>query len=228
VGSVDEADAAARAGADIVIAQGIEAGGHVRRHTAMLPLLSGVVDAVDVPVLGAGGIADGRAVAAVIVAGASGARIGTRFVATVESGAHDLYKAAIVEAGAGTTEISDAFAVCPLCATSPRARVVRDCIAALGNLDDAVAGETTIGGNVVKIEKGSGLPPGTQASGHIDAMAMYANDSVAVVRDVAPAADVLAELTTAAEALLRRAAEQLTPLGALPRERRIRVVRSAR
>ena len=123
VGSLDEARAAVDVGADIVVAQGVEAGGHVRGHTPLLPLLSSVLDAVDVPVLAAGGVADGRTLAAVLAAGADGARMGTRFVATTESGAHDLYKRAVVDAGADTTEITDAFAACPLCASSPPARV---------------------------------------------------------------------------------------------------------
>ena len=106
VGSTDEAVAAANAGADIVVAQGIEAGGHVRGETALLPLLCTVLDAVDVPVLAAGGIANGRGLAAVLAAGADGARLGTRFVATTESGAHDVYKTAVVSTNSDATEIT--------------------------------------------------------------------------------------------------------------------------
>jgi NAD(P)H-dependent flavin oxidoreductase YrpB (nitropropane dioxygenase family) len=71
VGSKAEAIAAAEAGCDLVIAQGVEAGGHVRGTTAMLSLLRDVVDAVDVPVLAAGGIGTGRAMAAALAAGAA-------------------------------------------------------------------------------------------------------------------------------------------------------------
>jgi NAD(P)H-dependent flavin oxidoreductase YrpB (nitropropane dioxygenase family) len=92
VGSVGEARAAADAGCDLIVAQGIEAGGHVRGTIGLLPLLDAVLDAVDVPVVAAGGIGTARGVAAVLAAGASAARIGTRFVATLESGAHPSYQ----------------------------------------------------------------------------------------------------------------------------------------
>ena len=88
VGSVGEARAAVQAGADIVCAQGVEAGGHCRGDSPLLPLLCEVLDAVDVPVLAAGGIGDARGVAAALAAGASGVRMGTRFIATEESAAH--------------------------------------------------------------------------------------------------------------------------------------------
>src|SRR5215217_502552 len=129
VGSAEEARAAVDAGADVVIAQGNEAGGHVRGEASLLPLLSAVLDAVDVPVLGAGGIGHPRALAAVIAAGASGARVGTAFIATEESGAHSSYKQAVVDSGLGASEITDTFSYqCPLCATSARHRVLTTCI----------------------------------------------------------------------------------------------------
>jgi nitronate monooxygenase len=206
VGSVEEAQAAADAGADAIVVQGTEAGGHVRGHTPLLPLLSAVLDRVAVPVLAAGGIADGRALAAVLAAGASGARLGTRFIATVESGAHDRYKEAVVAAGFGSTEITDAFAVCPLCATVPRARVLRRCIDEVRSLAEEVAGGTTVGGQPVPVPRGSGLPPGAAAHGHIDAMAMYAGESAALVGSIVPAAELMGELVASAEQHLRDAA----------------------
>jgi len=104
VGSLEEARAAADAGCDVLVVQGTEAGGHVRGHSPLLPLLDSVLGQVDVPVLAAGGIGDGRAFAAMLDGGAAGVRLGTRFVATKESGAHPVYKQAVVDAaveGAG-------------------------------------------------------------------------------------------------------------------------------
>jgi NAD(P)H-dependent flavin oxidoreductase YrpB (nitropropane dioxygenase family) len=98
VGSAEEARAAVGAGCDQVVAQGTEVGGHVRGRMSLLPLLSEVLDAVDVPVLAEGGIGDARALAAVLAAGADGARIGTRFVAARESGAHPRYVDALIAA----------------------------------------------------------------------------------------------------------------------------------
>lgn len=92
VGSVDEAQSAVDAGADMIAVQGIEAGGHIRGQSPLLPLLSAVLDRVSVPVVAAGGIGNGRGLAAVLAAGAAAARIGTLFIATDESGAHETYK----------------------------------------------------------------------------------------------------------------------------------------
>src|ERR687889_1605600 len=98
IGSIEEARAAVDAGCDFVIAQGPEAGGHVRGQTGVLALLDAVLSAVDLPVLAAGGIGSGRALAAMLAAGADGVRIGTRFVAAAESDAHPRYLEALIAA----------------------------------------------------------------------------------------------------------------------------------
>src|SRR5205085_9532684 len=99
-GSAEEAVAAQKAGCDFIIAQGIEAGGHIRGTLGVLPLLSRVLDSVWVPVLAAGGVGNARALAAVRAAGVGGARCGRRFVAASESGAHSLYVEALIRAQA--------------------------------------------------------------------------------------------------------------------------------
>jgi nitronate monooxygenase len=199
VGSLDEALAAADAGCDVVAVQGTEAGGHVRGHSELRPLLESVLGRVEVPVLAAGGIGDAATFAAVLAAGADGARAGTRFVAAAESGAHPEYKQAVADAAAGSTEITGAFSVCPLCATSPRARVLRSCIGALRDLDDETVGETRAGGQRITLPRGHGLPPGTAATGHIDAMAMYAGESAASITAVEPAARIIEAWAAIAE-----------------------------
>ncbi len=104
IGSVAEAQKVAADGADIIIAQGIEAGGHVRGTVCLSVLLPEVIGAVaPVPVLAAGGICSRAAVDTVLQQGASGAWVGTRFVATRESEAHDIYKRRLLEAGTDDT-----------------------------------------------------------------------------------------------------------------------------
>ena len=98
VGSVPRAEQAAAAGVDFVVAQGTEGGGHTG-HVGTMALLPGVVDAVEVPVLAAGGIVDGRGLAAARCLGAAGAWMGTRFVASTEAYGHPAYKQRVVEAG---------------------------------------------------------------------------------------------------------------------------------
>ena len=97
VASVAMARMKERCGADAVIAEGTEAGGHIGEITTMV-LVPQVVDAVNIPVVAAGGIADGRGFAAAFMLGASGVQMGTSFVATKESTVHDNYKAKIVKA----------------------------------------------------------------------------------------------------------------------------------
>src|SRR6185436_16268508 len=99
VGSVSDARRAAAAGVDVIIAQGVEAGGHVAGEVSTLALVPRVVDAVSPrPVAAAGGIADGRGLVAVLALGAQAAVLGTRFLASSESRAHPHYKQVVLEA----------------------------------------------------------------------------------------------------------------------------------
>lgn len=101
VGSADEARAAADSGCDYVVAQGTEAGGHVRGTQHLDEVLSEVLEAVDVPVVAAGGVASAERFADVMRRGADAVRVGTRFLACHESGAHPQYVAALVAAQSG-------------------------------------------------------------------------------------------------------------------------------
>jgi nitronate monooxygenase len=104
VGTAEEGRAAAAAGADVVVAQGWEAGGHVWGTVSTLALVPRVVDAVaPVPVVAAGGIADGRGLAAVLALGAAGAWVGTRFLAAQEAAIHPDYRRSILAAGEADT-----------------------------------------------------------------------------------------------------------------------------
>lgn len=97
VASVALAKRMERCGADAVVAEGMESGGHIGSLTTMA-LLPQVVDAVEIPVIGAGGIADGRGAAAAFVLGAEAVQMGTRFVASKESVVHQNYKERILKA----------------------------------------------------------------------------------------------------------------------------------
>ena len=110
VGAAVEAREAVAVGVDIVVAQGWEAGGHVRGTVSTLALVPRVVDEVDpVPVIAAGGIADGRGVAAVLALGAAAAWIGTRFVCAEESGADPVYQQLLTDAAETDTVHSTLF-----------------------------------------------------------------------------------------------------------------------
>ena len=110
VGSVEGAIAAIAAKADYILVQGIEAGGHVQSSTPLHRLLAETIAiAGETPVIAAGGLTTGSDIASVMKAGAQGAMLGTRFVASVESSAHEAYKQALVAAHAEDTVYTNCF-----------------------------------------------------------------------------------------------------------------------
>jgi NAD(P)H-dependent flavin oxidoreductase YrpB (nitropropane dioxygenase family) len=200
VGSVEEAVAAARAGCDVVVAQGAEAGGHVRGRIGLLPLLSAVLDAVDVPVVAAGGIGTARSMAAALAAGADAVRVGTRFVAAAESDAHPDYVAALVGAEAQDTVLTERFSV--MWPDAPH-RVLRSAVAAAEACSDQLVGEMEMLGVRQPLPRFAVPCPTHSTTGEIAAMALYAGESVGAVHGITPAADIVHELADGAEQLLR-------------------------
>jgi NAD(P)H-dependent flavin oxidoreductase YrpB (nitropropane dioxygenase family) len=202
VGSPQEGRAAVEIGCDFIVAQGTEAGGHVRGCIGLLPLLTQLLDAVPVPVVAAGGIATGRDVAAVLAAGAAGVRIGTRFVAAAESGAHPAYVDALLRAGSEDTVLTQAFSV--MWPDAPH-RVLRSCIEAADHLTQDPVGEVNWGGQTMPIPRFAVIAPTTETRGRIEAMALYAGQSVGAVTRVQPAAEIIDELVDGAARLLSAA-----------------------
>jgi NAD(P)H-dependent flavin oxidoreductase YrpB (nitropropane dioxygenase family) len=189
VGSADEARAARDAGCDLVIAQGIEAGGHVRGTTGLLPLLDEVRAAVEeVPIVASGGIGTGRAMAAALAAGADAVRVGTRFLAAHESVAHPDYVERLIDATADDTVLTTAFG--DGWPDAPH-RVLRSAI--------------TAGEALGAAQSWNPLWPTTTDTGPVAAWALYAGQSVGAVRARQPAAEIVAELVTDAAAALRSA-----------------------
>jgi NAD(P)H-dependent flavin oxidoreductase YrpB (nitropropane dioxygenase family) len=208
VSSVDEAVAAVEAGCDLITAHGIEAGGRNPAQVGLFPLLAQVLDTVDVPVVAAGGIGTARGVAAALAAGADCVRVGTRFVATRESGAHPRYVEALIAAPtASDTLITDAFSVMWPSGPAPH-RVLRSALAAAEALEHEVAGEVQAGAERVPIPRFAVSPPTRAVDGAIEAMALYAGESVGAVKAVQPAAEIVRELMVGAEALLKKASQQ--------------------
>lgn len=193
-GRVHHAVKAARAGADIVVAQGTEAGGHTG-EVGTLALIPQVVDAVSVPVLGAGGIADGRGIVAALALGAQGVVIGTRFIATPEAQATRTYREAIVQSG-------DADTVRTRCYTGKPARTIRNRyndawerktdqiqpfpMQVMTSVQEGVMDYAGVGG-------GDGDP---------ERDFMPAGQGMGLIRAIKPAAEVFADLVREAEAVL--------------------------
>lgn len=188
VGSAGEATAAVRARCDYVVAQGVEAGGHVRGTGRLDEVLAATLAAVDVPVLAAGGVGTAERVAELLNAGAAGARVGTRFVAAAESNAHPDYVASLIAASAADTVLTNAFG--NGWPDAPH-RVLRSAVeAAERHAGDSVG---TLGGDA--IPRFSAQPVTRHVEGEVAAMALYAGESVGAVTRVQPAAEITAELT---------------------------------
>jgi NAD(P)H-dependent flavin oxidoreductase YrpB (nitropropane dioxygenase family) len=196
VGSIDDALAAADAGCDAVVAQGVEAGGHVHGTTPVLELVAAVVARVGVPVVAAGGITTAARLGEVLAAGASAARVGTRFVATVESAAHPRYLEALVAADAGDTRLTTAFG-----GGWPDAphRVLSHAIEAAASHADDVIGAAVAGDARFDIGRWSAMPPSMSCTGSVEAMAMYAGAGVGEIREVTTVAEVVADLLRGVE-----------------------------
>ena len=200
VGSIHEAIAAERAGCDLIVVQGIEAGGHVRGRLGLFPLLAQVVEVVKVPVIAAGGIGTARSMAAALAAGAAAVRVGTRLLAAQESGAHPKYVEALVRARGEDTVLTEAFSV--VWPNAPH-RVLRSCVEAAESFKDALVGHGSIGGASYPIPRFAPPTPNRDTVGEIGAMALYAGHSVDAVQRIQPAAEIVRELSEGAERLLR-------------------------
>jgi nitronate monooxygenase len=192
--SAEEARAAEAAGCDMVVARGIEAGGRTKGGIGLLPLLDEVLEAVELPVIAAGGIATPRAVAAVLAAGAAAARVGTRFLVAEEAATHPVYLEALLAAGGHDTVLTEAFSAPP----APRSphRVLRSALEAAEALQDDVVGEMKLGTNRVPVSRFAGDNPAADATGHVEAMALYAGQGVGSVRRREPAAAIVADLAS--------------------------------
>ena len=202
IGSLKEAKAAADAGCDVIVAQGVEAGGHVRGKIGLLPLLSQVLDSVDVPVVAAGGIGSGRSMAAVLAAGASGVRIGTRLVAAQEANPHPIYLKALIDAEPEDTILTSAFS--EGWPNAPHRVLLSSLKAAEQFKGDNVAYRKLPSGETGPIRRFESVVASNQDTGNIEAMPHWAGESVAHVKTVQPAADIINEITGEAETLLRK------------------------
>ena len=215
-GLVEQALDATYAGVDGIIAQGSEAGGHVRATTRTIPTVENIRAAIpsSMLVLAAGGIADGRAAAEALAHGADGVWVGTRLVASVEANAHDEYKRRIVTA-AGVDGTHHAFGP-----EWPRQRmqvlrnrVVKEWAGREDQIPDpppppAIIGHTTLtpnsvpGGIPYDMPKFSAMVPTPETSGDFEEMCMPAGEGVRVIKRLQPAAEIMVEMMEGARAAL--------------------------
>jgi enoyl-[acyl-carrier protein] reductase II len=211
VGSAEAAKRAVDDGIDLVIAQGSEAGGHNFGTVPTMALLPLVVDAVTPAlVLGAGGIADGRGLAAALMLGADGGWIGTRLVATAESGAHPEYKARLVRARAADTVRTHVFGRSTP-AFNPRAlrnRVVAQWHERVGQIpadpgSAPVIGRVSLLGMDMDLHQFTNFVPITSTTGDFEEMPLLAGQGVGLVDSAPTVAEVISAMVTDATSMIQ-------------------------
>lgn len=198
VGTLAEAVAAEQAGVDVVVARGGEGGGHGRNDVATLPLLQTVLDAVQVPVLAAGGIGTARGLAAVLAAGAAGGWVGTAFLICTEAATSPGARERLLSADETDTAYGRVFDVAQRLAWPPEygGRALRNAF-----FDRWVGREEQLATD----DGAAAELSAARRDGDLDVACVYAGQGVALLRAERAAADVLAELA-GAEHLLDRAA----------------------
>ena len=208
VGSVEDAVRAEAAGADAVVAQGFEAGGHVRGTVTSLVLVPQVCRAVGVPVVASGGFADGAGLAAALALGAAGVHCGTAFLATEESFAHAYHKRRIVKAGSTDTVHTDLYTINWPPGSPVRvldSTMVRNSGRPLhGNRPDDFPREVIGHEGERPIYRYSTDSPLRDMTGDLEAMPLYAGQVAGTIGAVRPAAEVVRAMAGDAEAILRR------------------------
>jgi len=220
VGSAEEAQRAVDAGVDIVVAQGWEAGGHVWGQVATMALVPRVVDAVretgrPVPVIAAGGIADGRGLAAALALGAAGVWMGTRFLLAEEAATHPVYRAQIAAAAETDTAYSELYdggwPSAPLRALRNSTHRYWEAAGSPATGHRPGEGETVgryaDGSPILRYDSDA---PTVFADGQIEAMALYAGQGVGLVDRVQPAGDIVREVVAQAEAVIAALSSSVT------------------
>jgi len=200
VTDLDEARAAVDAGADVIVAQGTEAGGHgARRGRSTLPFVPIVADlAAPTPVLAAGGIADGRGLAAALALGAAGALIGTRFQATPEALAHPSTTKAIIEGHGEDTERSTLLDIArgaPWPSRYPGRALRHQFLDQWRGREDQLAADAG-----ARRAYRDGV-----ARGDLPPEPVWASEAIDLITELTPAADLVASLAAEAEEALARA-----------------------
>ena len=194
VAGVEDARTVAAAGVDFVVAQGTEAGGHRSTWTedveeaGTMVIVPRIVDAIERPVIAAGGIVDGRGLVAALALGAAGAMLGTRFIATRESIAPAFFKEAVVKAAAGDTVVSRAFTGLPM-------RTLR-------NAFTSEYGDGPVLPPMLQSSAAEDIVKAAAARGDARYASMPAGESAGLIVDVPSAGDVVGSIAAEAERVI--------------------------
>jgi len=207
VATVEDARQVAASGVDLLVAQGGEAGGHrstwekrasqEEANIGGMALIPQIVDAVKVPVVAAGGIADGRGLVAAIALGAVGVLLGTRFVATRESMAPEIWKKALLEGSSDRTTVTDAF-------TGLYARALRN-----GFTEEYRASGAPVLPGLIQANAAQDIYAAAAARGNADYFPLMSGQSVGLIDDLPGAAEVVRAIVREAREVMRSIGERV-------------------
>lgn len=209
VGTLRAAQEAEAAGADVLIAQGQDAGGHVHGRSPTFDLLRAVLDTTTLPVVASGGIGTGKALARALSLGAQGVQCGTAFLATAESFAHDYHKQRIVGARGEDTVLTDGFVL-----NWPKGaavRVLRNSVteafgpALMGHDPQRISHEVIAHDGPIPRLRHSTDSPLRTTTGALEQMPLYCGTGASAINAVIPAAQRLNDICTEAQAQLASA-----------------------
>lgn len=209
VGTVIEAKKAAELGAEAIIVQGSEAGGHNRSEGALGTLLPAVRDAVPgLPLIAAGGISDGAGMAAALLRGAEAVWCGTRFLASKEADAHEGYKQRVLKAKAGGTAITTVFG--PEWPGQPLRTLINEAVRiSAGREDEALAeaqgqtiGTTILGGQSMPVPRYSAILPTRAFDADLEWACLTAGETAANIQSIESAGDIIRNMMVEVEAAI--------------------------
>jgi NAD(P)H-dependent flavin oxidoreductase YrpB (nitropropane dioxygenase family) len=209
IGRVAEAEQAVALGADALIVQGAEAGGHNRAEASTMTLFPRIRRRFpDLPLLAAGGIVDGATMAAALVLGADAVWCGSRFLASQEAEAHDAYKDCVLSADVGDTAILSIYG--PEWPGQAMRAIVNDgARTALGREPEAIAdaegqviGSTVLNGQTIPLPRYSAILPTRDFNGDIEQACLTAGQSAGNIDTILPAGEIVRRMTSEAKAAL--------------------------
>jgi NAD(P)H-dependent flavin oxidoreductase YrpB (nitropropane dioxygenase family) len=211
IGRVAEADQAVALGADALIVQGAESGGHNRAEASTMTLFPRIRRRFpDLPLLAAGGIVDGATMAAALVLGADAVWCGSRFLASQEAEAHDAYKDRVLSADVGDTAILSIYG--PEWPGQPMRAIINDGARvalgreaeAIGDAAGQIIGSTVLNGQTIAAPRYSAILPTRDFDGDIEQTCLTAGQSAGNIGEILPAEEIVRRMTSEAEAALNR------------------------
>ncbi|KAF5177497.1 Nitronate monooxygenase [Thalictrum thalictroides] len=213
LGSLEAAEKAIAAGVDCIIAQGVEAGGHIVGTVSLIALLPRIVDLVghrDIPVVAAGSITDPRGYAAALALGAKGVCLGTRFIATKEAYANEYYKQQLLKYTENQTDHTDLYGrftwrAYVRCLNTPFNQYWRNSPDFDTLVNDPATqpliGHTIINNRDVDLYRFAGQVANPTTTGELENMCMLAGQGVGLVHDIVPAAEIIKRFVEGVKAI---------------------------